>query len=94
MAEAPLLATLRAARRARGITLAKASSLCGLNLSQISQIENARVDARLSSIAALAGMLGLQLALVPAEVNPTGSTVATFSLDAGGLDEPLPTADR
>jgi transcriptional regulator with XRE-family HTH domain len=62
-----ILDELRRVRKARGLTLARAATLTGLNLSQISQIENANVDPRLSSIRALAGLLDLALVLVPRE---------------------------
>ena len=60
----PVVETLRNNRRRRGITLSKLSELSQFNLSQISQIENGRVDPRLSSIETLAGALGLEVALV------------------------------
>lgn len=61
----PLVTAIRAARRERGLTLAKLAALSGMNLSQISQIENGRVDVRLSSLQALAGALGLVLVAAP-----------------------------
>lgn len=72
----PLVSAIRAARRERGFTLAKVSQLSGLNLSQISQIENGRVDVRLSSLQALANALDLALVVtgrsVPAATSPPG----------------------
>ena len=65
MATPLLLTTLRDVRKRNALTLAKASELTGLNLSQISQIENGNVDPRLSSVSALAGMLDLVLIAVP-----------------------------
>ena len=68
MATPPLLTTLRDVRKRNALTLAKAAELTGLNLSQISQIENGNVDPRLSSVSALAGMLDLVLVAVPRSV--------------------------
>lgn len=65
MATPLLLTTLRDVRKRNALTLAKAAALTGLNLSQISQIENGNVDPRLSSVSALAGMLDLVLVAVP-----------------------------
>ena len=75
-----VLEVLRSIRRSRGITLAQASDLSQLNLSQISQIENGRVDPRVSSIEALARALGLEIALVPA-----GTGIRPAELDPGTI---------
>lgn len=69
MSAKALLGHLRAIRKQQGLTLAKAASLTGLNLSQISQIENGNVDPRLSSILALAGSLNMSVVLVPREAS-------------------------
>jgi transcriptional regulator with XRE-family HTH domain len=60
-----LLQTLRDARHKSGHSLSRMAALTGLNLSQISQIENENVDPRLSSVRALAGALDYELVLVP-----------------------------
>ena len=68
MPVAPVLGQLRLNRKKRSLTLADASRLTGLNLSQISQIETGRVDPRLSSIQSLAQVLDMALVLVPRSI--------------------------
>lgn len=72
-----LVSAIRAARHRRGLTLAKLAQLSGLNLSQISQIENGRVDVRLSSLEALANALDLVLVVTGRDAIPAAVAEAS-----------------
>lgn len=56
---------LQAARKTKGLSQRELSELAGVPQAQISRIEAGAVDLRLSSLAALAHALDLELALVP-----------------------------
>ncbi|WP_010517589.1 helix-turn-helix domain-containing protein [Komagataeibacter oboediens] len=56
---------LQAARKTKGLSQRELSALAGVPQAQISRIEAGAVDLRLSSLAALAHALDLELALVP-----------------------------
>jgi transcriptional regulator with XRE-family HTH domain len=57
---------LRARRIAQGLTLEELAGLTGIAASNLSRLEQGRVDARLSTIGRVLLGLGLTLALVPA----------------------------
>lgn len=61
----PITRALKNAREARGLSQRELSVKTGVPQSHISKIENDAVDLRVSSLAALAHVLGLQLVLVP-----------------------------
>jgi transcriptional regulator with XRE-family HTH domain len=89
MASPPLLTALRDGRKQRSLSLAKAAALTGLNLSQI---ENGRVDPRLSSVIALAGMLDMVLVAVPrtaaAQVQSLAASGALSAMPSVSADPP------
>lgn len=57
--------TLRAGRAAKGLSQRELSAKSGVPQGHISKIENGAVDLRISSLVALARILGLELMLVP-----------------------------
>ncbi len=65
-----LVGQLYRARLTRGISQRELSLLAGVPQAQISRIESGNVDLRLSSLAALAHALDLELALVPRKAMP------------------------
>lgn len=65
-----LVGQLYRARLARGISQRELSLLAGIPQAQISRIESGNVDLRLSSLAALAHALDLELALLPRKAMP------------------------
>jgi transcriptional regulator with XRE-family HTH domain len=73
---------LRAARLTKGLSQRELSSLAGVPQAQISRIEAGTVDLRLSSLAALAHALDLELTLVPRKIVPA---VRSLSRDALGV---------
>ena len=78
-----IVAELRRARHRSGHSLSRMASLTGLNLSQISQIENQNVDPRLSSVQALAAALDCELRLVPR--HRAVGVASTMEADSGGV---------
>ncbi len=56
---------LRIIRKQRGLTQAEVADLVGLSRSQVSRIEAATVDVRLSSVTKLLRALGSTLTVVP-----------------------------
>lgn len=76
-------ATLKAAREARALSQRALSAKSGVPQSHISKIENGAVDLRVSSLVALARVLGLELLLVPRK-----SVSAVQAIAAGHTDDP------
>lgn len=62
--------TIKAVRRARGLSQRALAESAGMPQSHISRIENAGVDLRLSSLTEIARALGLELTLVPRKTVP------------------------
>ena len=62
--------TIRAVRRARGLSQRALAESAGMPQSHISKIENVGVDLRLSSLTEIARALGLELTLVPRKSVP------------------------
>ena len=60
-----IVATLRTARRSKGLSQRELSAKSGVPQGHISKVENGAVDLRVSSLVALARILGLELMLVP-----------------------------
>lgn len=71
---------LQAARAAKGFSQRELSALAGVPQAQISRIEAGSVDLRLSSLAALAHALDLELALVPRKAVPAVRSISRESL--------------
>lgn len=61
---------LKAAREQKGMSQRDLSALAGVPQSHISRIEKKEVDLRISSLAAIAHALGLELMLVPIKAEP------------------------
>lgn len=84
----PITQALKNAREARGLSQRDLSVKTGVPQSHISKIENDAVDLRVSSLAVLAHVLGMQLMLVPRKnvsaVNAIvrGGTTAAVSREA------------
>ncbi len=62
--------TIKAARRAKGLSQLALAKTAGMPQSHISRIENAAVDLRLSSLTEIARALDLELTLVPRKTIP------------------------
>lgn len=62
--------TLRAARKAKGLSQRELAKLAGVPQSHISKIENAGVDLRVSSLSEIARALDLELTLIPRKAVP------------------------
>jgi transcriptional regulator with XRE-family HTH domain len=77
-----IAATLKAAREARALSQRALGAQSGVPQSHISKIENGTVDLRVSSLVALARVLGLELMLVPRK-----SVSAVQSIAAGHTDD-------
>lgn len=73
---------LKAARTHKGISQRALSALAGVPQSHISKIEANAVDLRLSSLAAIAHALGLQLALVPRKALPAVQSISKSTTEA------------
>lgn len=71
---------LHAARDAKGLSQRELSTLAGVPQAQISRIEAGNVDLRLSSLAALANALDLELALVPRKAMPAVHSLSRETL--------------
>ncbi|PWG62713.1 helix-turn-helix domain-containing protein [Sediminicurvatus halobius] len=70
-----LAARLKAARKRKGFSQRALSARTGLPQAQISKIESAKVDLRLSSLVELARALELELMLVPRKAMPAVQAV-------------------
>ena len=66
----PIATALKEARERKGLSQRALSAKAGVPQSHISKIESGAVDLRLSSLVALARVLGLELALVPRKTVP------------------------
>ena len=67
---------LRAAREKKGLSQRELSALAGVPQSHISKIENSGVDLRISSLAAIARALDLELTLIPRKALPAVKSVS------------------
>ena len=71
-----LAATLKAARERKGFSQRDLSARSGVRQSQISKIENADVDLRISSLNAIANALDLEITLVPRKAVPAVKSIS------------------
>lgn len=71
-----LATTLKSARERKGLSQRDLSALAGVPQSHISKIETAGVDLRISSLAALANALDLEIALVPRKAVPAVKSIS------------------
>jgi transcriptional regulator with XRE-family HTH domain len=92
-----ILKSLKEARQSKGLSQRELSAKSGVPQSHISRIESGAVDLRVSSLVALARVLGLELELVPKKTVPAVRSIVrsiqepmaskpAYSLD-GGDDE-------
>jgi len=79
--------TLRAAREAKGLSQRELSQRAGVPQPHISKIENDAVDLRLSSLAAIANALDLELALIPRKAVAAVQSI-TRGANASGRADP------
>lgn len=78
--------TLKAARKAKGLSQRALARMAGVPQSHISKIENAGVDLRISSLTEIARALDLELMLVPRKAVPAvRSIVRSAQADIPGL---------
>ena len=75
---------LRAARRARGLSLGALAEAAGVGKGSLSEIENGARNPTLSTLYALAGTLGVPLATLLAD--RTGARIASPGIEARLLD--------
>lgn len=68
--------TLKAARKAKGLSQRALATMAGVPQSHISKIENTGVDLRISSLAEIARALDLELILVPRKTVPAVKSIA------------------
>lgn len=80
--------TLKSARVAKGLSQRALSALSGVPQSHISKIEAGGVDLRVSSLIALARVLGLELTLVPRKTVPAVNALIRSAKRAGPLSGP------
>ncbi|MEH6523296.1 helix-turn-helix domain-containing protein [Sulfitobacter sp.] len=71
-----LATTLKLARERKGLSQRDLSALAGVPQSHISKIETAGVDLRISSLAALANALDLEIALIPRKAVPAVQSIS------------------
>lgn len=71
-----LAATLKSERERKGLSQRDLSTRSGVPQSHISKIETAGVDLRISSLAALANALDLEIALVPRKAVPAVQSIS------------------
>jgi HTH-type transcriptional regulator / antitoxin HipB len=74
---------LRDARQSRNLSQAELASKLGLRQRQISDLERARIDSRLSTIQNVARALGLELVLVPRHLISAVEALQRAGSDAG-----------
>lgn len=79
-----LAAELKAARKAKGLSQRELSARAAVPQSHISKIENNAVDLRISSLAAIAHALDLELSLVPLKALPAVRSISR-SVESAGL---------
>jgi transcriptional regulator with XRE-family HTH domain len=93
--------SLKAARKAKGLSQRALSERAGVPQSHISRIENGGVDLRVSSLVELTRALDLEVTLVPRKAVPavksivrsvlgTGSTQLKASMSLGGEAQERP----
>lgn len=80
-----IAASLKEARENKGLSQRELSKRSGVPQSHISKIETSGVDLRLSSLAALAHALDLELALIPRKAAPA---VRSIARSTGGRSQP------
>ena len=71
-----LAAILKAAREKKGLSQRQLSTRAGVPQSHISKIETTGVDLRISSLAAIASALDLEIALVPRKAMPAVKSIS------------------
>ncbi|CAI9403736.1 hypothetical protein ANOBCDAF_04480 [Pleomorphomonas sp. T1.2MG-36] len=71
-----IIAELKQAREAKGLSQRELARLSGVPQSHISKIEANAVDLRASSLVTLAHALGLELMLVPLKAVPAARSIA------------------
>ena len=81
-----IVAALKAAREARGLSQRDLGALSGVPQSHISRIENGGADIRLSSLVALARALGLEVVLAPRSRMPAIEGVLRSGDDGAAPD--------
>jgi len=74
-----IVSTLKAAREGKGLSQRELGAKSGMPQSHLSKIENGAVDLRVSSLVALARVLGLELTLVPRKALPAVQWIARSS---------------
>ena len=79
---------LRAARERKGLSQRELSARVGVPQSHISKIENSGVDLRLSSLAAIARALDLELTLVPRKALTAVKSVSRTVIKGAGAARP------
>ena len=85
-----ILKSLREARQRKGFSQRELSAKSGVPQSHISKIENGSVDLRISSLVALARVLGQELALVPKKSVPAVMSIVRSSTGTKEDMTPLP----
>lgn len=79
---------LRQARQAKGLSQRALSQRAGVPQGHISNIERGAVDLRLSSLVAIARVLGLEVALVPRKSLPAVQAIVRSAATPRALGEP------
>ena len=82
--------TLRAARKARGLSQRQLAERLGLTQAQISRFEHGRAELRLSSLVELARGTGLELMLVSRRSVPAVQALGLAATDTGPASEDSP----
>lgn len=77
-----ILKSLKDARKRKGLSQRELSAKSGVPQSHISKIESGGVDLRVSSLVALARVLGLELELVPRQTVPAVKSIVRSSVSA------------
>jgi len=88
-----ITARLRAARLAKGFSQRDLARLTGLPQAQLSRIEAGQVDLRLSSLAAIAHALDLEITLVPRKAVPAMRMILSEPGTEQGGQKPAYTLD-
>jgi transcriptional regulator with XRE-family HTH domain len=82
-----IVGALRAARQEKGLSQRELSAKAGVPQGHISKIESGAVDLKLSSLIALARVLGLEIVAVPRKTIPAVQAL-TRARDSGGAQAP------
>ena len=82
--------TLRAARKAQGLSQRQLAERLGLTQAQISRFEHGRTDLRLSSLVELARGTGLELMLVSRRSVPAVQALGLAATDTGPASDDPP----